>query len=222
MTKELLNCRLFSGLNENELNEILKGIHFQLKFFPKEAVVKLYQDECNSLYIVTKGILRGEMTDMKGKVLKVEDIAAPNTVAPAFIFGKNNKFPVNVISSEDSELMIVPKQEFINLLQTDQRILVNYLNIVSNKAQFLSSRLNLLSLKDLKAKLAHYLLEQTQNGKIISFTMPNNQTKLADYFGVARPSLARSFKKLIKEGIIKAERNDVKILKIDELRNIIS
>lgn len=222
MTKELLLCTLFKGLCEEELEEIFEGINYQLKSYPKESVIKLSRDECNSLYIVKKGVVRGEMTNMSGKVLKVEDIPAPNALASAFLFGKNNRFPVNVIANKDSELMIIPKQEFVNLLQTNQKILVNYLNMVSNKAQFLSSRLNLLSLKDLKAKLAHYLLQQTQNGKIISFTMPDSQTKLADFLGVARPSLARSFKQLVEEGIIEADRNNVKILKIDKLKDMIS
>jgi len=48
--------------------------------------------------------------------------------------------------------------------------------------------------------------------------MPQNQSKLADFLGVARPSLARALKQLVSDGIIETNRNDVKILKIEELK----
>lgn len=222
MVKELQNCLLFKGLTAEELEDLLRNVNYQVKSYPKESIIKLANDVCNSLYIVLDGTVRGEMTDMSGKVLKVEDIPAPNAIASAFLFGKNNRFPVNVVSNSDCELLIIPKIEFISLLQDNQKVLINYLNMVSGKAQFLSTRLNLLSLKDLKAKLAHYLLQHTQNGRIISFSMSQNQTKLADFLGVARPSLARSFKQLIDDGIIETDRNNVKIKDIERLKNMVS
>ena len=222
MAEELLNCSLFAGLTLEEIKDLIDNVNYQIKSYPKEFMIKLANDECSSLFIVIKGVVRGEMTDMSGKILKVEDIPAPNAVASAFLFGKNNRFPVNVVANMDCELLIIPKIEFINLLQKNQKVLINYLNMICGKAQFLSSRLNILSLKDLRAKLAHYLLQQTQNGKIISFTMSQNQTKLADFFGVARPSLARSFKQLIEDGVIEAKRNNVKIKDIERLREMIS
>ena len=222
MAEELLNCSLFAGLTLEEIKDLIDNVNYQIKSYPKEFMIKFANDECSSLFIVIKGVVRGEMTDMSGKILKVEDIPAPNAVASAFLFGKNNRFPVNVVANMDCELLIIPKIEFINLLQKNQKVLINYLNMISGKAQFLSSRLNILSLKDLRAKLAHYLLQQTQNGKIISFTMSQNQTKLADFFGVARPSLARSFKQLIEDGVIEAKRNNVKIKDIERLRKMIS
>lgn len=222
MTEELLKCSLFAGLSYEELKDLLNNINYQIKSFSKESIIKLANDECTSLFIIKKGIVRGEMTDMSGKVLKVEDIPAPNAIASAFLFGKNNRFPVNVVANVDSELMIIPKIDFVDLLQKNQKVLINYLNMVSGKAQFLSSRLNILSLKDLRAKLAHFLLQQTQNGKIISFSLSQNQTKLAEFFGVARPSLARVFKQLVEQGIIDTDRNNIKIKNIEKLREMLS
>jgi len=218
----LTNSPLFMGVKPERLEKLLEGLNFQIKDYPKEAVVKLAQEDCNALVIIEAGVVRGEMTDMSGKVLKVEDISAPNAIASAFLFGRNNRFPVNVIANTDCKLIIIPKAEFVKLLQDDEIILVNYLNMISNKAQFLSSRLSILSLKDLKAKLAHYILQQTQNGRVINFTMPQNQTKLADFLGVARPSLARALKQMVADNIIELNRSDVKILDIQKLKSSIN
>lgn len=214
----LTNSPLFRGVKPEKLELLLHSLNFQTKTFPKEFVIKLAQEECNALIIIQEGVLRGEMTDMSGKVLKVEDIPAPNAIASAFLFGKNNRYPVNVISNTACKLIVIPKVEFVKLLQDDETILVNYLNMVSSKAQFLSSRLSILSLKDLKSKLAHFILQHTHNGKIVNFTMAQNQTQLADFFGVARPSLARTLKQFVDDGVIELNRSDVKVLDIQALK----
>lgn len=218
MHESLINSQIFKGLQLDEIKILLDNLNFQIKDYKKESVIRLAQDDCNALMIIEEGIVRGEMTEMNGKVLKVEDITASNTIAAAFLFGKHHRFPVNVIANTDCKIIIIPKTEFVKLLQENETILVNYLNIISNKAQFLSSRLNILSLKDLKAKLSHYILSQTQNGRVINFTMSQNQTKLADFLGVARPSLARAFKQLVDDNIIELNRSDVRILDINRLR----
>jgi CRP-like cAMP-binding protein len=214
----LTNSPLFRGLQPQKLEMLLHGLNFQTKTYPKETLIKFAQEECNALIIIEEGVVRGEMTDISGKVLKVEDISAPNAIAFAFLFGRNNKFPVNVISNTACKLIFIPKQEFVRLLQEDETILVNYLNMVSSKVQFLSSRLSILSLKDLKSKLAHFILQQTQNGKLVNFRMSQNQTQLADFFGVARPSLARALKQFVDEGVIELNRSDVKILDMQALK----
>jgi CRP-like cAMP-binding protein len=215
----LTNSPLFRGVKPAKLEMLLHGLNFQIKTYTKESLIKLAQEECNALIIIEEGILRGEMTDMSGKVLKVEDIPAPNAIASAFLFGKNNRYPVNVISNTACKLIIIPKPEFVKLLQEDETILVNYLNMVSSKAQFLSSRLSILSLKDLKSKLAHFILQQTQNGRIINFTMSQNQTQLADFLGVARPSLARTLKQFVNDKVIELNRSDIKVIDLQALKN---
>ena len=52
----------------------------------------------NRLVILTKGSVRGEMIDYSGRLIKVEDITAPRAIAPLFLFGEQNRYPVEVTS----------------------------------------------------------------------------------------------------------------------------
>ena len=54
--------------------------------------------------IVFNGVVKGEMVDYAGRVIKIEDIPAPGALASAFMFGSNNRFPVNVICISDTEI----------------------------------------------------------------------------------------------------------------------
>ncbi|MCE5178205.1 MAG: helix-turn-helix domain-containing protein [Porphyromonadaceae bacterium] len=57
----------------------------------------------------------------------------------------------------------------------------------------------MMSIKSLKGKLSLYILECTAP-QSRSFTLKRTQTQLAEYFGVQRPSLARTLGELIREG----------------------
>ena len=71
------------------------------------------------------------------KAIKIEDIEPPKPLAVAFIFGQNNRFPVNIIANDDSEVFLLPKESMLILLQRSAPFLKNFMNIISSRAQFL-------------------------------------------------------------------------------------
>ncbi len=215
MEELLLKSQLFSGLNEMQIRELFTKIVFQTRSYAKGEVVVSGGDECRSLQIVLKGSMKGEMIDYSGRVLKIEDILAPRPLAVAFLFGKNNRYPVTVTANAYSELLVLPKSSVVILMQLSEVFLTNFLNAVSNRAQFISGKLRFLSFKTLKGKLAHYLMEldrqqnQDQEGIIV---LTRTQEELAELFGVARPSLSRTLRELHHQGIIEADGRLVRIL----------
>lgn len=83
---------------------------------------------------------------------------------------------------------------------------------------FLSERIKLMSIKTIKGKLAHYILKRTHK---LEFTIERNQKQLAEYFGVARPSLARSLSEMIDSGIIEFHKNKGKILDSNRFKELL-
>ena len=174
----------------------------------------------NSLMVILNGVVKGEMVDFAGRVIKIEDIPAPGALASAFIFGNKNKFPVNVITISDTELLIIDKPEFLKLLKTEVKILVNFLDMISNRSQFLSEKIKFLNFKTIKVKLAQYILQKAGKDRI-SVTFDMTQNDLSDYFGVARPSVARTLGEMEEEGFIIAKRKNIKILDRKGLSDLI-
>ncbi|MEI7503902.1 MAG: Crp/Fnr family transcriptional regulator, partial [Paludibacter sp.] len=129
-----------------------------------------------------------------------------------------NHFPVDVTSLEEVEIMRIPKVEIIRLMMTNPDFMKQFLTHNSNRTQFLTNRLQLLSIKTIKGKIAHFLLEQ-MIGNEKCFTINRNQTELADFFGVARPSLARSLSEMVQERIISINKKEYTILDMKRLRN---
>jgi CRP-like cAMP-binding protein len=159
---------------------------------------------------VIRGVVKGEMVDFAGRVIKIEDIPAPGALAAAFMFGKRNTFPVNVISVSDGELLLIEKQDFLTLLMKNDIILVNFLDMISSRSQFLSEKIKFLAFKTIRGKLAQYILQKAgKEQSTINLNM--TQSDLAEFFGVTRPSVSRALGEMEIDGYIEAKGKIIKI-----------
>lgn len=221
MNFELLaKSPVFMGLSPDRIQQILEDIHFQIRRFDKNELVVQSGDECSNLILVLAGSVKGEMADYTGKTIKIEDIEAPRPLAAAFLFGQKNKFPVTVIANNEVELLYIHRSEFLKILQKDQRILTNYLNSISSRAQFLSQRIKFLSFKTIRQKIAHYLLELAGD-RLAVVELPLSQAQLAEFFGVTRPALARAMGELDQEGYVEVQRRTVRILDKQKMNDLL-
>ncbi|PZX20297.1 CRP-like cAMP-binding protein [Breznakibacter xylanolyticus] len=212
----LAMCPLFRGMRPLQVIEVLEKVHYQVKRYQRDDIVAFGGDECLHLHIVISGSVKGEMVDFSGKSIKIEDIEAPRPLALAFLFGRENRYPVNIVANNEVVLLVLPKDSVLQLLQLSMVFLSNYLNVVSNRAQFLSDKLRFLSFRSLRGKVAHYLLNLS-GGKAIEVVVPNSQEELAEMFGVARPSLARTIREMHNEGLIHASARNIQIVNRDAL-----
>lgn len=210
---------LFRGLKPEEIEKVLASVPFRVRKFRAGELIAQGGDDVKSLIIVAEGTVKGEMVDYAGRVIKIEDIPAPGALASAFIFGSRNKFPVNVLALSDGELLVIEKKDFLVLLERHAVLLVNFLDIVSNRSQFLSEKIKFLNFKTIKGKLAYYILQKAGNrSDVINLGMTQND--LAEYFGVTRPSIARAIGDIEEAGFIEASGKTIRILNRDALTTL--
>jgi len=110
----LMKSPLFKGLKEEEIISILSDIPYRIKKIKTGSLLSQSGDQVNSLMIVTEGFVKGEMADYAGRLIKIEDIHAPGALAPAFMFGNNNRFPVDIVAGSDCEILLIEKSNFLN------------------------------------------------------------------------------------------------------------
>ncbi len=192
---------LFSGFTQSSIERLLSDAQYNTVNFPKGTLIVSRGERCDKLIIILKGKIRAEILEENGSSLQVEVLKAPQILAPAFIFGNRPFYPVNATALEETSLMIIPKESLLRLISSDVRLLTNYLNILSNKTQFLTERIRLFSLKTIRQKIASYFLERF-NDDTGTIKQDRTQQDMADFFGVSRPALARVLGELKEEGII--------------------
>ena len=220
MFEVLKASSLFKGLEIKDINSLINNSPHQIKQFSNKEVLAYSGEKVEKAMILLEGKLQGEMIDFAGNSLKIEEIEPPQMVAAAFLYGPQSFFPVNLSAISDGNMLIIFKNDFTQLLSADQRVLNNYLNIVSGKAQFLSQKITFLSFKTIREKIAYYLLQNFKTGNQIVI-INQSQKGLAEMLGVARPSLARTISKMESDQLIRWERNQVVIVNLELLQAIL-
>jgi CRP/FNR family transcriptional regulator, dissimilatory nitrate respiration regulator len=210
---------LFRNVPPEEIGQILSSLPHKIRQYKAGMLIAQSGEEVRSMLIVTIGTAKGEMVDFAGRVIKIEDIPAPGALAAAFMFGNNSRFPVNVTAVTDTELLVIEKSDFLKLLKRNEKILINYLDMISNRSQFLSGKIKFLSFKTIRQKLAQYILESAGKDKT-EIRLGMTQNGLADYFGVARPSIGRAISGLENEGLILVKGRGIKILNKKKLSDL--
>jgi CRP-like cAMP-binding protein len=216
-----LKAPLFLNLALEEIENMFAITPVKVRKYRPGTMIAQSGEPVSSLMIVSKGMVKGEMVDFSGRVIKIEDVTAPGTPAAAFLFGKNNRFPVNVISVSETEIIIIEKVDFLRLLMKNDKILVNYLDMISNRSQFLSEKIRFLNFRTIKSKLAQYIL-RLSGGTRKKIRLDKTQNDLADFFGVTRPSVARALSEMEVEGIILAKGKEIEIVNEKKLSELTS
>ena len=209
---------LFRNLPKKNIERLLKVTNYQVKRYPPKATILSQGAACNFAMIILKGNLQGQMLDYSGKFIVIEELHSPMLIAPAFIYAERNEMPVNVVALEESNILFIHKTDFTTLLQKNETVLQNFLTIISNRGKFLSEKILFLSFKNLKGKIAAFLLQKYKEQQNKKLTISETQQELADYLGVARPSLSRVLGQMKEEGIIAIQRKKIMLLNLSALK----
>ena len=210
MIKTLRETVVFNDLDEDTIKDILEKTKYEIKKYSLDEPIAFRGDEVKGLYIILKGTLITEMLTEEGNVIKIEELVPSDVIASAFIFGKNNSFPVDLSVKDEAEILFVERKEFLKILFSEEKILENFLNEISNKTQLLTSKIwNSFNNKTIKKKFCDYVKRNQKNNEFFI----ENLGALAEFFGVERPSLSRVLSELVKdEKLERIGRNKYRIL----------
>lgn len=206
--KKLAEALVFRGLSERFLENFIGRTPNALREFGIGDFIALQGTVCQSLYLLYSGRVRTNMVNEEGKQVTIEEIEAPRLLAPAFIFATDNRFPVNITTLTNCEVLVLNRTDFVDLMHREKIVMQNFLRIISDRSIFLSRKLNAFALQDLKTRLLAYLREHEN---------PRSRQEIADILGVARPSLARVLSELADEGYLRIEKRKITVVqhKID-------
>lgn len=220
-TKALVQTPLFLSISVEELERIFSELQIKETSFEKDEILAFQDTICNRLIILLSGSVKAEMSDPSAKVVKVEDIYAPNPLAILFLFGNENRFPVQITAREHTSALIIPKQSALKMLRMNEYLLQNYLNISANFASRLSQKLHFMSFRTIRQKLAMYLIDLSNRTHLEYFELDRTRTALAEYFGVSRQSLERELSRMQKERLIEINKRSVSLKNRQKLVQLI-
>ena len=203
----LANVSLFKGLNSQEISDCLRKVDFKIKDYKKNEIVFFRGDILKQVIIIINGTTHGEMQKFNGDTIVINQMKSGEVLASAFLFGNDNIFPVDLVTLENSKFLLFDKEKYLNLIQSDKRLLLNFINEISNKSQLLSKRIWFnFTHKTIEEKILSYINENAKNNKIKFLP---SISALEKKFEVTRPALSREISNLCKKKILTKIENNI-------------
>jgi CRP/FNR family transcriptional regulator len=201
---------LFAGLPAEQLGAVAK-IAVEKKFGKGETIF-FEGDPGNGFYMVAEGKVKIFKMSWAGKeqILHIFGPAEPFGEVPVF---HGHPFPANAETLVKSTLFFFPREKFITLVHDNPSLSLNMLAVLSLRLRRFVTQVENLSLKEVPARLAGYLLYLLEEQKSEdSVELEISKGQLASLLGTIPETLSRIFAKMSDEGLIAVDGKKIRIL----------
>ena len=182
--------------------------------------------EAQGFYLLSRGYVKLVKSSPDGKEYIMRLVGPGETFAEAAVFS-DASYPATAMALEDCQTLFFPKAPFLRHLAASPTLARNMLATLSRLMLHLTRQLEDLSLKEVSARLARYLLERCQesHGRIekgLAFELPTTKTHLAAYLGTIGETLSRTLSRLKSQGLIEVEKGRIVIIDPAVLKKLAS
>lgn len=214
---QLKTCTLCAQLNDQEFQAIEQIV--SVRSIAKNEILFLQGDEATGFFVLLSGKVRVYKASPEGKEFTMHLITPGQMFAEAAIF-QGKSFPANCSALEDSIVAFFPKEQFVRLIKKSPDISLKMIGALSRFVREFNRMVEDLSLKEISARLADYILSEQARGKSDSFKMDITKSELANKLATISATLSRNLRKFKEIGVIKVDGRAITILDPKRLRAI--
>ncbi|WP_455070101.1 Crp/Fnr family transcriptional regulator [Prevotella aurantiaca] len=218
INETLSHSPLFNGLTAKEIKELLQTVNFKIVEYPAKEIYTLAGMPCKYADFILEGELISRMTGLSGKQVQIDRLKACILIAPAFIFAKNNAMPVSVETAQHTTILRMMPSELKHLIDNNERIRMNFIQLLSSIDVFLTQKLRMLSLFTVREKVAYFLMKAAKEQQSRTIKLSNSRQEIADTFGIQKFSLLRCLSEFEDNGAIKIDGKQITILNSDKMK----
>ncbi len=212
--KFLRDIPFFNSLDDEAIEQLSKIA--TLKEYVGSDVLFYENDDKNDIFYLLEGAIKFYKVDRFDNEIFLYKIISNSIVFDIAKMCKEHIMTcyANAEFLEDSRVLVFNNEKFRELMQTNH----DFTKIVLKESFRMIQQLQCIISRDVvfdgTAKVAHMLVNDLRNFN----TLKKHET--AYMLHIQPETLSRILKKLTRNGIIEIERNCVKILNLDELREI--
>ena len=206
---------LFGGLPSRQIDDIA-AIAVE-KSYEKGETIFLEGDRGIGFFMVGEGRVKIFKVSSGGKehILHIFGEGEPFGEVPVF---HGQPFPANAEALMRTRTLFFPRDRFVHLVEANPTMALNMLAVLSMRLRRFAAQIENLSLKEVPARLAGYLLylsEEQDGAEVVQLDISKGQ--LASLLGTIPETLSRIFAKMSEEGLIKVNGRMISLLDRDGL-----
>lgn len=223
--RSLSACRLFAGVEREDLNIMLECLNPALRSYKRDEYLSAQGDALHGVGVLLGGAAMVVKDNAAGQRMIMTVLDAGDIFGETAAFSGEKKWPASVIAQADCKALFLPPEKITGNCQrqcpSHRRLITNMLRIVSDRALALNKKVEYLSIKSMRGKISAFLFEQYEKKGATTFMLPLKRNELAEFLNVARPSLSREMCRMREEGIIDFHKASIKIKSLEALRSMI-
>ena len=216
MFDTLLQLPLFQGLAHEDFTTILGKV--KLHFTRHKSGEKLCQSgqPCSQLLFLLKGEAAISIPSTSDAYHLIEQVQAPYLIEPYSLFGMNTCYKATCQAMGDADTVSIDKSCLLAHLFKYEIFRLNYMNMVCNRAQILSTHLRTMPPSRLEDRFTHFLLthcERPQGAKTLKIKME----QLGLILNEGRMSISKMLNDLQEQGLVSLRRGEIYIPQLEAL-----
>ena len=202
--ERIRDASFFSVLSNSELNVLLKIA--KIRKFTKGFVIFEEGDTRAALHIVLNGRVKISLYDEEGKEYVLDVIGTGGFFGELSMFDELTGF-ANIIATEETECVVIQRQDFVNLLMDNPAFTVSVLKTLVNKLRAANERIKGLAFLSVENRILKYLNEIAEKSGVkikdrMIIERGPTQVEIANSCGCSRETVSRMIKSLVKKGKI--------------------
>ena len=201
---------LFQGLPEKEI-DLIVAIAIERSYQKGESI--FFEGEpANGFYMVGEGKVKIFKMSLGGKEQILHIFGEGEIFGEVPVF-HGMPFPASAETLAATRLLFFPRDTFVALVTRNPSIALNMLAVLSMRLRRFTVQIENLSLKEVPARLAGYLLyllEEQNRKDYVELEISKGQ--LASLLGTIPETLSRIFAKMSEEGLIEVAGRRINIL----------
>lgn len=210
---DLKSLKLFQAITQEETERILKCSKSRMKTYPAGTYIFEQGGTPSRLFLLLEGQVQicKDFTSGKRDVLYL--VEAGNVFGEIFLFGDKKHYWYDAVAVTDVTVMEMPWDFFYhfcsNACNHHKQLTQNMLEILSENNFKITRKLHIVSTSSLRERIAIWLIDSMDEKGNVELKM--NREQLADFLGVARPSLSRELMRMQADGLVEVSRKNIKI-----------
>ncbi len=174
----------------------------------------------NYIYLINKGIVKCHRIDESGKELTTALFKEDDLFGYASLL-QNIPYPESATAMENCELVALPKEELISVLNKNHKVNFDLINLLSDNIAEIKEQLLQMAYGSVRKKTAATILQFAEKmNKKNNESIKISRSDLASVAGIATESLIRTLSSFNKEGLIEIEGRNIKIIELELLKLI--
>ena len=207
--QELESSPLFQDISYEEYSRLLTCFQAVQKSFRSDDLIYDFSSPQNdAVGIVERGCAALIRIDEEGVATVMEELGPGGVFGRTLAFAGASGDSLQVVCRTPCDVLFIDYPHILKRCEhacNRHSVLVqNMLRLMSDKAQALSQRVDVLSRRSIREKLLCYFRQLSEQAGSNTFTLPFSLSTLADYIATDRSAMMRELKRLREEGTIRS------------------